>query len=516
MNNSEFQYSNNEYLPQKPEKQFSLVETVLALIVFVIGYLISSLIIFASNGAGLGAFVILFIMAVLSLVYLKIKKTEIAKFEYFRLAVILILALPLLLSSNGFINFLVLSYAGISFVYWFFCASGNREEKKIDGMLFFDLIKSALILPFSCFIDIFLAIGKSVKKTSSGKKVLMACLGVLIAIVPCAVVTVLLLNADDAFVNLTERIFSKFYLIPENIFYFLFGVPIAMYIFGMMYANATHEKTELMTREKNERAAKVLRFLPVILTCSAIIPVLLVYVLFFFSQTSYFLSAFSGIRPENITYAEYARKGFFELSAVSVINMIIIIAATVFTKRVDGKRHRAVKTCVIMLSVFTVALIAIAMSKMFMYIDAYGLSLLRIYTTWFMALLAFTFVFVIIKQISERFNFMRVLSVTFALMFAILVFSDADALTAKYNVERYKSGDLDGVDIGMMYELSDSAVKYVIPLAADGNHNIAEEAKRYLESKKLEYEYRDNGFANFNFSTYGAQKAVEDYFKSAK
>lgn len=501
---------------QKQKKNFSLVDSIIALAVFFIGYLISCWTLFG-NGQGLGMFIILALMAAVALIYLKAKNIPVSKSSYISLCVILILALPLFISADTFIKFLVMSYAEISFIYWFFTASENREDNEINDMLFFDIIKSALVLPFSCVSDIFGAISSFIKRSSFGKKALLIIAGIAIAIVPTAIVTVLLISADEAFSNLSKKLFDGIFKdIPETILYFCFSVPVSMYIYGLLFAGVTHEKKECMTREKNEKTASLFRFLPSLLTCAAITPIILVYILFFFSQTSYFLSAFSGIRPEDITFAEYARKGFFELCSVSVINMLIIIVANALTKRNENKPSKTVCVYITTLSVFTLALIAIALSKMFMYIDAYGLSRLRVYTTWFMAILALIFVFIVIKQFAPRFNFAKTLVIAFTVMFAMLVFGDTDALIARYNIHCYETGKFDSVDIYMMYELSDSVVPYVIDLADDDDPYVAAKAKEYLKEKAYVLEKRDNAFANFNITTYKARKAIEEYQRKIK
>ena len=46
-------------------------------------------------------------------------------------------------------------------------------------------------------------------------------------------------------------------------------------------------------------------------------------------------SALAGKLPEAFTYAEYARRGFFELCQVSVWNLCILIMSDLFTSRKD-------------------------------------------------------------------------------------------------------------------------------------------------------------------------------------
>ena len=114
--------------------------------------------------------------------------------------------------------------------------------------------------------------------------------------------------------------------------------------------------------------------------------------MFFISQAGYFLSAFTNSLPEGFTYADYARRGFFELFAIALINLGVTCFMSLFSKKAGREKPFALKFYSVMISVFTLILIATAMSKMIMYINRYGLTALRFYTSWFMVLLAMIFV----------------------------------------------------------------------------------------------------------------------------
>lgn len=132
-------------------------------------------------------------------------------------------------------------------------------------------------------------------------------------------------------------------------------------------------------------------------------PMLFIYVLFFVSQTGYFLGAFQGLRPENYTYAEYAREGFFNLVAVCAINALIILAVHFLTKRTQKNGYSPIaKIYDILFSLSSILLAVIALRKMVMYIEQYGLTLSRVYASWFILLLSVFFLILIIKQFSQK------------------------------------------------------------------------------------------------------------------
>ena len=168
--------------------------------------------------------------------------------------------------------------------------------------------------------------------------------------------------------------------------------------------------------------------------------------------------------PSNDTiYSEYARRGFFELCFVSVINLAIILALNLFCKD-NNKEERpaAVKAMTCILSVFTLLLISTAVSKMFMYIRVYGLTQLRVYTSWFMLLLFVLFTSVILSVITKKVNLSKVTVTAFVIMFAALSFCNIDGVIAKYDLNEYSKGNLPYFSFSMMSDLSSGAAPEII------------------------------------------------------
>ncbi len=96
-----------------------------------------------------------------------------------------------------------------------------------------------------------------------------------------------------------------------------------------------------------------IHILPCEAVIAAFIPICLLQTFYLVSQIVYFFSAFPGFLPENYTYAEYARRGFLELCAVSLVNLTVIAVVLVFTKhkkRATGKNRK--RACHIPLCLF--------------------------------------------------------------------------------------------------------------------------------------------------------------------
>jgi hypothetical protein len=236
---------------------------------------------------------------------------------------------------------------------------------------------------------------------------------------------------------------------------------------------------------------------------SALTALSLVYVIFFLAQAAYLFSAFNDSLPQSMTYAEYARRGFFELCAVSGINLGVIGAAHLIVKR---DKIKILKAETAVLCVFTIALIATAMSKMAMYIDYYGLTRLRVYTSWFMILLLLLFVIILLRQL-RSFNGTRLAAVGCICLFMILCYGNVDGMIAKYNIDRYQSGTLKDLDVKSFSELSDGAVPYLYDLYQETTDPVMKAELKEVIKRPLYSAYTFNdSFRDFNLQSYKANE----------
>ncbi|KAA9381438.1 DUF4173 domain-containing protein [Microbispora cellulosiformans] len=78
-----------------------------------------------------------------------------------------------------------------------------------------------------------------------------------------------------------------------------------------------------------------------------------------------------------LTYAEYARSGFFELVTVSVFVLGIVAGAVALLRRQSRADRRLLAALLGLLCAFTLVVLASALHRLGLYTDAYGLSRLR-------------------------------------------------------------------------------------------------------------------------------------------
>jgi hypothetical protein len=141
------------------------------------------------------------------------------------------------------------------------------------------------------------------------------------------------------------------------------------------------------------------------------------------------------------------------------------------------------KTYLLTLSFITVVIIASAVSKMVMYMQVYGLTQLRVYTSWFMILTAVIFVMAIVKIISRKFNAVKIICVFFTAWFLVLNYAGVDALITKYNIARSAGDNSAALDVNMFGSLSDSMVPAAVGLLNSEDISIRYEARVMLTSR---------------------------------
>lgn len=368
-------------------------------------------------------------------------------------------SLTLFFSANAMIHTAAVLYCLAACVYTIYAACGNTLEQGLSDLLPMDLLTAVFALPFTCFGALLHAIGAGHALKQSGKVLLRVYGGLMLALVPTMLV-VSLLSYDSSF---RRRMESLLTLDLGDLFSHLvslvLGFLLALYFFGLYTASSENRFRDRLTAEKCRSAADRMHSFSPVTTCSAVMPVLFVYGVFFFSQWDHYVAAFTGTLPTGTMYANYARDGFFELCAVSFINFALLTATGMFTKRKENRHaHPMVRILHGLLSVCTLVLIATAVSKMALYIDTYGLTPKRVYATWFMLVLAVVFVLVIVKQIWPRLKLIAVSAAVCVGMFALLGLSNVDGIIAEYNVDRFLSGTLDTLDTYTLSNLGDASV----------------------------------------------------------
>ena len=470
-----------------PKREFTVADTAISLACLALGLMFTHFV--CENAGGLWGGIMWLLAGITGGVYVKIKKLPVKRIQIITFGIALFFCLTPLFCANPFINSLAAAFTFL--LYFYLCITLSGAEPFGEHFIS-DLFKSVLVQPFSCFGGAPKAAGKLLKNQKAGKTAGMIILGLIVAIPLSFVVLLLLMSSDSRFENLIEEImdslphFKGVYIAELG-----FGVLAWMYLFGGLSAASEHLPSRYPDMKK-------FRLIPSALGYAAVTPVCIFYIMYIAVQFSYITSAFAGALPDDYSYSSYARKGFFELCVVAVINMTVIVFLQCFMRRKeDDKRPVLLKAYTTAISGFTLLLIASAISKMVLYINEMGMTPLRIYTSWFMILLAIIFVLVIISQFTGI-KFWLSSFAAFTAMMAVLCFGNFDGMIADYNVTAYETGKLESVDFDVLEELGEPAIVHVERLLDNPDKHLADYAA-YTYQRILEESEEHDGFAYFSF-----------------
>ncbi len=388
-----------------------------------------------------------------------------------------LIALSFGITSNFAINFFSAISMMLLSAVWFISLV-SPPEKEGD----FTLVKK-ITLPFVFGTTVNLPKSTvaffTFKKLSGGKSGKVF-LGIVFAIPVLVIVVPLMMASDAAFNGLINLMFGDIFV---NLFKIIIGFGIALFVVSYCFTLKKQDQPN-----SNKLNVSVIdntisvSFLAVLSVC---------YLVYLFSQLAYFFRAFGGLLPENYTLAEYARRGFFEMSIIAVINFFIIYCVLVFTRKKHDKVSIAARILCTFISIFTLVIIATALSKMFLYIQNYGMTQLRIFTSTFMIFLSVVFISIILRIYIARIKVLKVIFISAGLMFFVLGTFNMDGVIADYNYTAYKTGALDEIDVSTIYRLGDEGVEYLVKLADDGDADVAEQAREYIKDIIYEGRYHD-------------------------
>lgn len=436
-------------------------------------------------GAGLGVCIVLMFAATHIYLGKPKKRTPYAVFCGIAMAV---LSVGLVFSDSGLSGFTVFVTAVFLFDIYFIESADFRRYRGGTCRSAVDWFIYEFVLTFGRIDDGAYALFH--KKEGEGKasrKVLSVLLGIAVSVPVLIIVIPLLISSDAAFEGLMRKIPDI--NIGEILASVVVGVPVAFLLFARQFA-VKHETAEKKTKTEIKGVE------PTVI-CTAMTVISAAYVLYLLSQLAYFFNAFSGLLEEGYTVAQYARRGFFEMSAVCIINLAVVFFGMFFCRKKEGKLPMGVRILSLFLCLFSLVLDATAMSKMVLYIGSFGMTALRIETSLFMIFLAVVFVAVIFRIFIKNTPYMKIAVSAAALIVAVTAFTGIDRLIANYNVDAYLDGRLSSVDTQTLRYLDPySTVPALVRLAECDNSQLSNEAKEILNERYY------SAFAKYSWDDY--------------
>lgn len=188
----------------------------------------------------------------------------------------------------------------------------------------------------------------------------------------------------------------------------------------------------------------------------------LLFLAFVLVQVRYLFGGSSLVEERtSLTYAEYARHGFFELVTVAALVLPLLLLADWILRRERARHETVFRVLAGALVVLVFIVMASALERMRLYQREYGLTELRLYATAFMVGLAFVFAWLAFTVLRGRRDLFAVGAVVtaFVAVFALNAVNP-DALVAKTNLDR------PNLDVYYLTELSDDATPTLVEALA--------------------------------------------------
>lgn len=303
------------------------------------------------------------------------------------------------------------------------------------------------------------------------------CFTVIIALV----VIGLLSSADNEFAKVFSGIFKNINIfnVPELTIRII-TIVIAFFYFAGFFMNMLDKENGLREFEEDGNVEKkesyTIRMMMTVLNA--------IYLLFCFTQIKVLFT------EESIKYSEFARKGFFQLMIVSLINIFMILKANNKNLKETDKQVKYKKIMCIVMVIFTLVIIISAFARMTLYQQNYGYTRLRVLVDLTLITEIILLIPTIIYILKNKINLMKTYFIIIVVMYCIVNFINVDKFIVKNNIDRYKeTGHID--------------IEYLIDM------NNAGLAKQLLELKDTEFKYSEKSYQQSNLDKSVIKEQIE-------
>lgn len=243
----------------------------------------------------------------------------------------------------------------------------------------------------------------------------------------------------------------------------LCGAALTPFLFSLLFSLG-HPRGKPWTQRKAP-AADPLTFAAILGALAAL------YLLFLGVQLRGVLGGADYLAQRGISYAQWARSGFFQMTGVTAVNLTAILASS-WACRPGGRGGRTVRLLAAAVLAESLALLGCAAWRMTLYVQAYGLSFKRFVTYWGMVMMALFLLTAAWKLLRPSRSFCRA-AVPLALAgWLVLHCIPVDYLVARDQVDRYLSGQSPTVSVHYLaYALSYDTLSPLSRL--DGDRTLA-------------------------------------------
>lgn len=285
----------------------------------------------------------------------------------------------------------------------------------------------------------------------------------------------LLCSADNEFAKIFSTIFKdiNIFNVPELTGRIIIII-IAFFYFAGFFMNMLNEENGLKEFEEEEKIEKKESY-----TIRMMLTVLnVVYLVFCFTQIKVLFT------EQNIKYSEFARKGFFQLMIVSLINIVMILKANNKNLKETEKQEKYKKTMCIVMVIFTLIIIISAFARMTLYQQNYGYTRLRILVDYTLITEIILLIPTIIYILKNKIDLIKTYFVIIITMYCLVNFINIDKIIMKNNFNRYKETGY--IDLNYLMEMNNSDLIEQLLELKDTEFKYSEKAYSQSDTDKQE------------------------------
>ncbi len=387
--------------------------------------------------------------------------------------------------SSGLLTFLNVS---ASFLLLLVIAEVSFGEK-VKNFLVGDYVK-ILFLPFKFIRPLFQTLSDlfSLRGINKDRKVLSQVIRGVATAIPVLVIFLLLFSSADLIFQKYVSDLITIDIEPETVFRYI-QILFATLVYIGAYSYIFRKTENQIAAQQNNKTYSLGHIESSILLGS----VNVLFFVFILVQLAYLFGGETNISAQGFTYAEYARRGFFELIAVAIISLLLLLTAEKYIAKKETGHVLGFKILSGALVVQVILIMASALTRLSLYEEAYGFTTLRLYSHGFIFLLAVTFCLLLYKIYKDKrenaFAFRVFISI--ALFLAVMNFLNPDAFVARRNIERFAvTGKL---DVYYLSRLSEDAIPDTVRVLSISNEDL-----RKSFARELYWRAQDSGSPYFS------------------
>ena len=411
------------------------------------------------------------------------------RFGYLVLICIWLLSISFFTHINQFFNVLNLLVIPCLVIFHLVLVT-SQKSLTWSKPVFVRYLLSKLIESLKYNVAFAYLIGKLSKQGVDEKKYLVwkkILIGVLISVPVLFVVLSLLMSADTEFERMMGGIPQLFKLVDEEIIFRTIVVLIYTFAFFGLMQVLWNKQIKAIVQKETVQLFKM----DAIISITVLVLINAVYLLFTIIQFKYF---FSGSLQGDFTFAEYARKGFFELLFVTLINLTITVTILNFVKPAGNFMKRFIQILLTALVLSSGVMLSSAFIRLSMYEAAYGFTFIRVMAHSFMIFLVVIYMYTLFKIWIEKLSLFHFYFISSLIYYTAMNMIDVEKIVVENNIDRYEQSGK--IDLYYLNSLSYTGVLGLVKLY-EVNEGIPE-LKEILKERKNSILLQNDSWQSYN------------------